>query len=694
LPSINHFFTTKTTTTTIPQCPPGYNFNPTTGLCEQGSNFNAPSNVDVTELAATITGGTTDCLLDLVVSMDVSGSTTAGIISNLNWYPDECRGVEGFSSNPPQPAPGGSANRANAQLQWLYAFLTDPIITGPLAAEKMQIGFTAWSTGTFKMLQDGIYTMKHDCNICKIMRFYYDNWQNGSTRLSTGTGVGPVGFGGNADFNDPLVLPENQFNSSSGLGVLNKKNQSQLSGDYPARTNSQFFKQILIVVTDGVFVENDYGGDLSMIAKLQNPDFIQTSAGQSSATTNGFFQNQGTSQFYFIPPGDIPPNTGDWNNTFLGDPRKQEIYSLFCGSTNNVPTSPIIMNAATNTTYNISTSTPSVAQVSMAANDPNSLSFAALTIAGNVCSVPFVCTCPAGYTKVFLDPATGFYNSLTSATDDCDAANQAGTPPICRKVECSCDPNGTLIPPPSGGTCPDTPPEIYSIGDPAWVDPDPALCNYNTLLQTPPNYNISSFWRHNVRCDLFSNFYGTDYPWEIDLISNTGQAVNTIRSIEYQLETYVYKGTMDNACGGDAYEDLNFNFDQATIYNNEQVSGLLLLNMSPYNDPWNELTYPIIGTQNISVLADKVEHKFRLNQFWDITNDRGEFTNAEQPIWGTSCNGYVRTLNSINLNYNKPETQRKKFRHYSNHVLLRRMQSNNRKMLLRLNNTKLNLSQR
>ena len=33
LPSINHFFTTKTITGTIPQCPPGYNFDPVTGLC-------------------------------------------------------------------------------------------------------------------------------------------------------------------------------------------------------------------------------------------------------------------------------------------------------------------------------------------------------------------------------------------------------------------------------------------------------------------------------------------------------------------------------------------------------------------------------------------------------------------------------------------------------------------------------------
>ena len=704
LPSINHFFTTKTTTTTIPQCPPGYNFNPTTGLCEQGSNYNAPSNVDVSELAATITGGSTDCLLDLVFSMDVSGSTTGGIISNLNWIPIECAGLSYGSFTFPQGpgnSPGGLADRGNAQLKFLYSFLTNPGVVAQLAAETMQIGFTAWSRDTFRLLQGGVYTMKHNCDVCEIIAFYYKNWENAYTRLSVGTGLGPVSGGGNANFNISGVAPENQFNVGSGFNCLNKKNQSELGASaYPARSLDSFFKQIMIVITDGNGVANDYGGDLYMTGISQSPNFTQTSVGLDPAFTAGYNQgNQGQPSFYSIPPSIIPNNTGSWaqNEPTLQSEFKQEIYSVFCaplapstGGQFSVPQSPIVLNAATNTTYNISTSTPSSAQVIMAANDTASLTLAAETIAGNVCSVPFVCTCPAGYTKVFLDTNTGFYNSLTSASDDCDAANQAGTPPICRKVECSCDTGGIII----GGTCPDTPPEIYSIGDPAWIDPDPALCNYNTFLSTPPNYNVSSFWRHNVRCDLFSNFYGTNYPWEIDLISNTGQSVNTIRSIEYQLETYVYKGTMGNACGGDAYEDLNFNFDQATIYNNEQVSGLLLLNMSPYNDPWNELTYPIVGSQNINVLADKVEHKFRLNQFWDITNDRGEFTNSEQPVWGTSCNGYVRTLNSINLNYNKPETQRKKFRHYSNHVLLRRMQSGNKKMLLRLNNTKLNLSQR
>ena len=147
-------------------------------------------------------------------------------------------------------------------------------------------------------------------------------------------------------------------------------------------------------------------------------------------------------------------------------------------------------------------------------------------------------------------------------------------------------------------------------------------------------------------------------------------------------------------CGGDKWEDLLFNFDKAIIYNNEQVSGLLNLVSQPFNDPWGGLNYPIVTPIDMSILASKVEQKFRFNQFWDITNDRGEFSNAEQSVFDTECNGYIRPLNQTNLNYFKTPTERKKFRHYSNHVLLRRQKSDNRKMLLRIENTKLLQSMR
>ena len=199
----------------------------------------------------------------------------------------------------------------------------------------------------------------------------------------------------------------------------------------------------------------------------------------------------------------------------------------------------------------------------------------------------------------------------------------------------------------------------------------------------------SSIWRHNTRTDLYANYYGIDYPWEVDVIEHSGQSVTTIRSLEYQLESYVYQNESK-----DRFHDLDWNFDEAIIYNTEQVSGLLRLNITPKNNPVLASTFPIIGGGFIDILYSKEEQKYRFNQFWDITNDRGEFSAAQQTVFNTQWNGYIRNLNAANLNYNKAQTQRKKFRHYYNHILLRRVKSENRKMLLRLNNTKLNISMR
>jgi hypothetical protein len=271
---------------------------------------------------------------------------------------------------------------------------------------------------------------------------------------------------------------------------------------------------------------------------------------------------------------------------------------------------------------------------------------------------------------------------------------------MCRKVTCECPtPSFSGATTTITGTCPDSAPKIFQIGDPSWIDPTPQICDYFYFVSTLPNYKVGTFWRHNSRCDSFANFYGTQYPWEIELVSNTGQAVNTIRSMEYQMEAYVYKNDPGYLCGDDKWEDLNFNFDQAIIYNNEQVSGLLQLVPTPFNNPILELTYPIINTNSIEILSSKVEQKYRFNQFWDITNDRGEFPGAggiitQQPIWDTQPNGYIKNLNSLNLDYFKSPLQHKKFRHYFTNVILRKMNSGNRKMLLRLNNTKLHTSLR
>jgi len=207
------------------------------------------------------------------------------------------------------------------------------------------------------------------------------------------------------------------------------------------------------------------------------------------------------------------------------------------------------------------------------------------------------------------------------------------------------------------------------------------------MLQTKTNFisaKGSGLWKHNYRTDSYCNFYGIDYPFEFEYSAQTGQAVNSLRSLEYFLECYTY-----DTDGIDRFHVLDHNFDEAIIYNTEQVSGLLRLNMAPKNDPFARLTYPRINPSSIDILYEKVEQKYRINQFWDITNDRGEFNpNAQQAIWQTQWNGYIKNLNLANLNYLKNQFERKRFRHYMGNVFFRRNVSGNVKMLMKIANNK------
>jgi F-type H+-transporting ATPase subunit gamma len=84
------------------------------------------------------------------------------------------------------------------------------------------------------------------------------------------------------------------------------------------------------------------------------------------------------------------------------------------------------------------------------------------------------------------------------------------------------------------------------------------------------------------------------------------------------MEAYKY----DTNCH-DRFHLLDYNFDEAVIYNTEQVSGLLRLNQEPKNDPTLALQFPLPNPTNIDIVFSKVENKYRFNQFWDITADRG-----------------------------------------------------------------------
>ena len=239
--------------------------------------------------------------------------------------------------------------------------------------------------------------------------------------------------------------------------------------------------------------------------------------------------------------------------------------------------------------------------------------------------------------------------------------------------------------------------------------PDLTFPTKKTFLTTKEN----GLWKHNYLCDNFCNFYGTVYPFELELPVITGQTVTTLKSIEYMLECY---RRQSNNCI-DQFHVLDYNFDRLVIYNSEQVSGYLNLNIFPKNNITLSLDYPKLATNNNSfdILFSKEENKYRINQFWDTTNDRSEFpinsnypptgqlipgttvllgNYADRLIWNTEANGYIKALNPLNLDYGKSETQRKKFRHYLNFINFSKADSTDTNMIVKLTNTKNQISHR
>jgi hypothetical protein len=248
--------------------------------------------------------------------------------------------------------------------------------------------------------------------------------------------------------------------------------------------------------------------------------------------------------------------------------------------------------------------------------------------------------------------------------------------------------------------------------------PDLTLPTKSTIVSTREN----EFWSHNLACNDYCNFYGIQYPFEIEFPIVTGQTITTLKSVEYVLECY--RRNLDNCV--DQFHVLDYNFDYAVIHNTEQTSAYLRLNIYAKNNPPLNLQYPKVAVGGVQVdpdltpfpgfdiLFSKEENKYRFNQFWDSVRDRGEFpfnppqqkptyppTNPVVPgttilsgsyrqenLWVTQANGYIKTLNVNNLDTAKNQLERKKFRHYINFIKLAKVNSRDTNMILKIFNTK------
>lgn len=208
------------------------------------------------------------------------------------------------------------------------------------------------------------------------------------------------------------------------------------------------------------------------------------------------------------------------------------------------------------------------------------------------------------------------------------------------------------------------------------------------VIQTDDHFMTvkgTSIWKHNERFDSFCNFYEKDYPFEVEYVSSSGQQVEIVRNIEYMLEVYKYKNF-----GRDRFHVHHQNFDRLVVHNTEQISPLLNLVYGSPN-PEENLDFPRRNNTNAisyDVPFFKEENKYKVNMFWDSVKDRGEFTNTEVHLFPTDGSGYKNVVNPVAIDINKPEEQRKKFRHYWNKFRLTKTVSGPNKFITKIMNIK------
>ena len=252
--------------------------------------------------------------------------------------------------------------------------------------------------------------------------------------------------------------------------------------------------------------------------------------------------------------------------------------------------------------------------------------------------------------------------------------------------------------------CPGT---AVTFGDPNFFEDASWTLSYDCKKQEfvsfhdwHPTYHIASknhflttrgrqLWRHNTTVQSFANFYGTNYPVEIEYYTNTQTMETILQSVEWLLESYQYAPN-----GVDKFLNFDESFDQMMLWNREQNSTMQSLVLKPWDNPYAALAYPQFIGPNRTVLYSKVENKYRVNDFYDYTKDRGEFTLANNTMMTTDSNGYTFTMNPAYFDLLKPWNQQKRFRYTGTRIFMRKTNLGKNSLTLRYANTKNQFSPR
>lgn len=166
---------------------------------------------------------------------------------------------------------------------------------------------------------------------------------------------------------------------------------------------------------------------------------------------------------------------------------------------------------------------------------------------------------------------------------------------------------------------------------------------YNDLLNTFQSglNSDGSLWSHNVSNKSYQVFYGTKYPFIVEVPTGFTANNNFLENIEYTGKALRYHNEYD------WFYNRQVTFNKAIVYNENQNSGLLNLVVKDKENLSNIGNYPKFENGMYSINVTNVENNWRFNEFFDSIKSQ---TN-NIPVWKYNSNNVNKELNPAAFNY-------------------------------------------
>jgi hypothetical protein len=171
---------------------------------------------------------------------------------------------------------------------------------------------------------------------------------------------------------------------------------------------------------------------------------------------------------------------------------------------------------------------------------------------------------------------------------------------------------------------------------------------YNSAVYT--DKIEACLWKHLDNPMLYNSYYGNIEPYVIEHPFGYQYVDEIVQNIQDYTKVYEYLDTMDGVFADYAKIELDDAwFNKAILYNGQQNSGILKLVPKPLNNLQAYMSYPILGTDDKTIIYTKSDNFYQYNTFWSIIKD----VRTAQFVKDCGSLSVDKTLNQTNMDYSQ-----------------------------------------